>query len=36
MQRIFEEWDFDAILPCHGDFVSKNGKEVLRKHLKLQ
>ena len=36
MRRIFEEWDFDAILPCHGDFVPSNGKEVLRQHLRLQ
>lgn len=34
-RRIFKEWDFDAILPCHGDFVPSNGKEILRRHLKL-
>ncbi|BDA49772.1 hypothetical protein COCOBI_14-3920 [Coccomyxa sp. Obi] len=34
-RRIFKEWNFEAILPCHGDFVPSNGKEVLRKHLKL-
>ena len=33
--RIFQEWDFDAILPCHGDFVPSNGKETLRRHLRL-
>ena len=28
-------WDFDAILPCHGDYVPVDGKAVLRRHLGL-
>ena len=31
-----EAWDFDAILPCHGDYVPVNGKAVLRRHLGLR
>jgi hypothetical protein len=35
MDRILGIWDFDAILPCHGDFVPRDGKAVLRRHLSL-
>ena len=35
MKRLFREWDFDCILPCHGDFVPANGKAVLKQHLGL-
>jgi len=35
MGRIFKEWDFDSILPCHGDYVAQNGRKVLQEHLEL-
>ena len=33
--RIFKQWDFDSILPCHGDYVAQNGKKILQEHLEL-
>ncbi len=33
--RIFKEWDFDSILPCHGDYVARDGKRILQEHLEL-
>ncbi|CAL5220530.1 g2563 [Coccomyxa viridis] len=33
--RIFKQWDFDSILPCHGDYVAQDGKRVLQEHLEL-
>ena len=33
--RIFKQWDFDSILPCHGDYVAQAGKRVLQEHLEL-
>lgn len=35
MHRIFDEWEWDAILPCHGTFIASGGKQQLRKHLNL-
>ena len=35
LARIFKQWDFDGILPCHGDYVAKEGKRVLQEHLEL-
>ena len=36
--RRIENWDFDRIVPCHGDVIESGGKEVFRKvmewHLK--
>ena len=32
VKRIFS-WDFDAILPCHGDYVKTGGKARLRQLL---
>jgi hypothetical protein len=29
-------WEFDYIVPCHGDPVAENGKDVLREHLNFQ
>ena len=33
--RIFKEWEFDSILPCHGDYVARDGKRILQEHLEL-
>jgi len=33
MRVLFEEWEWDAILPCHGSFIASGGKALLRKHL---
>lgn len=33
MERVFA-WDFDAILPCHGNFVASGGKAKLREQLR--
>ena len=33
MRTLLEEWDWDAILPCHGDIVKSGGKALLRRHL---
>lgn len=30
LQRI-EQWDFDTIIPCHGDVIEGNGKELFRR-----
>ena len=30
MRRIYHEWDFDRIIPCHGDVIETNGKELFR------
>ena len=35
MDRVFNEWDWDRILPCHGSLVERGGKAELRKALKL-
>jgi hypothetical protein len=35
MHRILEEWQWDAILPCHGTFIASGGKQALRQHLNL-
>ena len=35
MSRIFNTWQWDAILPCHGEYVPTSGKAVLQRHLKL-
>lgn len=29
--RKIDAWDFDSIIPCHGDVIQGNGKEVFRK-----
>ena len=34
LERIFK-WDFDSILPCHGDYVPQDGKRVLQEHQEL-
>lgn len=33
MQTLLRDWDWDAILPCHGDAVTSGGKGLLRRHL---
>ena len=33
MRTLLQEWDWDAILPCHGGLVQSGGKALLRKHL---
>ena len=33
MQTLLRDWDWDAILPCHGDAVASGGKGLLRRHL---
>jgi len=35
MAVLMEEWDWDAILPCHGSFIPSGGKDAMRKHLNL-
>ena len=35
LARIFKQWNFDSILPCHGDYVAKDGKKILQEHLEL-
>jgi hypothetical protein len=32
LERIFK-WDFNSILPCHGEHVPEDGKKVLQNHL---
>lgn len=34
-QRIFGEWDFQGIIPCHGEVLFSGGKQILRRHLGL-
>lgn len=29
--KTIEQWDFDTIIPCHGDVVEGHGKDVFRK-----
>ena len=29
--RKIDAWDFDTIIPCHGDVMQGNGKEIYRK-----
>lgn len=36
MQRVFDRWEWDTIIPCHGNIVRGNGKAALRGHLKLE
>lgn len=36
MKRIFGDWSWDKIFPCHGNPVMANGKPVLKEHLKLR
>ena len=36
MKRVLDEWQWDTIIPCHGNVVSGGGKAVLRSHLKLE
>ena len=36
MDRIFNQWAFDRILPCHGNLVEQGGKAALRKALDLR
>ncbi|KAK9807495.1 hypothetical protein WJX72_000868 [[Myrmecia] bisecta] len=33
MTRLLGDWQWDAILPCHGDFIRSGGKRTLRRHL---
>ncbi|KAK9839790.1 hypothetical protein WJX81_002018 [Elliptochloris bilobata] len=33
MQTLLQDWDWEAILPCHGDAVISGGKALLRRHL---
>lgn len=35
MKRIFDDWQWDAIMPCHGTFIPSGGKQALRDHLSL-
>lgn len=34
-KRLMDELEWDSILPCHGNFISAGGKQMLRKHLGL-
>ena len=36
MKRIFGQWSWDKIFPCHGNPVMANGKSVLKEHLDLR
>jgi hypothetical protein len=31
--RTLDGWDWDAIVPCHGEVVRAGGKRLLRAHL---
>ena len=35
MHRVLDDWQWESILPCHGDMIKQEGKAVLRAHLKL-
>ncbi len=35
MKRLLDDWEWDAILPCHGHFIESGGKQTLRRHLGL-
>lgn len=35
MDRILNQWQWDAILPCHGTFIASGGKQQLQQHLNL-
>lgn len=36
MRRIFGEWNWDKIFPCHGNPIMAEGKPVLKEHLRLR
>ena len=36
LDRIFNVWDFDRILPCHGNLVKSGGKARLRHDLSMK
>ena len=36
LDRLFNKWDFDRILPCHGNLVESGGKARLRRDLSMQ
>ena len=36
MDRVFNEWQWDRILPCPGNLMESGGKALLRKHLNLR
>lgn len=35
-KRLMSELQWDSILPCHGNYISSGGKEILREHLRLK
>ncbi len=35
-ERLLDQLVWDAILPCHGQYIGSGGKQVLKAHLKLQ
>jgi len=35
MRRILDEWQFEGIIPCHGDVLNAGGKAALKAHLGL-
>ena len=35
-QRLMEGLPWQAILPCHGDYISSDGKQILNAHLGLK
>ena len=35
-QRLTNELQWDSILPCHGNYISSGGKQILTKHLGLK
>lgn len=35
MGRVMKEWEWDSILPCHGDVLQSGGKAALKGHLGL-
>ena len=32
---LMEEWEWDALLPCHGRVLLEGGKDAMRRHLGL-
>ena len=35
-ERLMDQLEWDAVLPCHGNYIGSGGKQFLKAHLKLQ
>ena len=36
LERLLDQLEWDAVLPCHGNYIGSGGKQFLKAHLKLQ